>query len=473
MNIRVKEGNADIYAVMALSTLFLLLVLLLPDLSFLRLLIGIPFLIFFPGYLLTSFLYPWKNEDNITEDGISGQDGEEKNKPEKRKPFQTNKSKEMVVEIDTKKARKIDGPTRLALSFAFSLAITPLVAFFMNEMYKVDPSIFGIRLLPMLITEYAVIMVLGGLSLLRRWKVRPSERFAVGLKIGPLTDGSLPDLMITSVLIIAIIIAAGVGVYLYTSYHENEKYTEFYILGPDRKIADYPDLFNINEDKSLFIGINNHEFDKIAYTISIHLNDIDTVQQILDFENMTITPERRYNYNVTLSHKGEFFQGMKFNIDRPGDWEMRFDLLMGHKVHRSLKLNIKVFEEGDILRFDNGTRTIYLTGPDGIPSNFDLGLTASDPFQFEITFINLNQTNAALNISAYLDGPNRWENIQPPGNLTYIENGKGAFTRLEVGSRNIGRTPFNLLLPPGDWSLYINVQGEGRIIQYIKTIQVV
>ncbi len=56
----------DLVAIIFLSGLLILSILLIPD-FWLRMIIGLPFLLFFPGYALISFLFPEKKSLDIIE----------------------------------------------------------------------------------------------------------------------------------------------------------------------------------------------------------------------------------------------------------------------------------------------------------------------------------------------------------------------------------------------------------------------
>ncbi|MFC1954523.1 DUF1616 domain-containing protein [Chloroflexota bacterium] len=91
-------------------------ILVIPS-SFLRIAFGLPFLLFFPGYVLVAALFVC----------VGGMDGIEKT----------------------------------ALSFGMSIAVTPLIGLGLNTPW-------GIRLEPVLFTISAFIFILSGLAMLRQ-----------------------------------------------------------------------------------------------------------------------------------------------------------------------------------------------------------------------------------------------------------------------------------------------------------------
>jgi uncharacterized membrane protein len=52
-----------------------------------------------------------------------------------------------------------------------------------------------------------------------------------------------------------------------------EKFTEFYITGPDGKFSNYSTTFMPGEQKPVGIGIINHEYEDKNYDLVVRLND--------------------------------------------------------------------------------------------------------------------------------------------------------------------------------------------------------
>ncbi|HNU35403.1 MAG TPA: DUF1616 domain-containing protein, partial [Methanomassiliicoccales archaeon] len=100
----------DLWSIGILSIILILVIYALPD-SALRIVIGLPFILFFPGYAALSVLFP------------------------------ESKDLEMIE--------------RVALSFGLSIAVSPLVGFGLNY------TPFGIRLAPILFSLAALNIALG------------------------------------------------------------------------------------------------------------------------------------------------------------------------------------------------------------------------------------------------------------------------------------------------------------------------
>ena len=181
----------DLLCIIILTILLALVILLLPD-SALRVILGLPFLLFFPGYTLIAALFPKKSD--------------------------------------------LDGIERVALSFGLSIAVVPLLGLGLNY------TPWGIRLYPVLITVIAFIVAMCIVTWLRRRRLAPDERFAVTLNIN--TTGwrgsCRMDKALTVILALAILAAVGTLIYTVSTPKVGEKFTEFYILGLGGKAADYP-----------------------------------------------------------------------------------------------------------------------------------------------------------------------------------------------------------------------------------------
>lgn len=71
-----------------------------------------------------------------------------------------------------------------------------------------------------------------------------------------------------SVALIAIVIlAAGITIYIILTPGERDKFTEFYILGPEGRAADYPIEFMAGTPQTVIIGIGNREGGDSTYTV--------------------------------------------------------------------------------------------------------------------------------------------------------------------------------------------------------------
>ena len=70
-------------------------------------------------------------------------------------------------------------------------------------------------------------------------------------------------------MVVSILGALGTLGYTIANPKIGEKFTEFYILGPEGKAADYPSELKIGETGMVMVGIINHEQGGISYHVEI------------------------------------------------------------------------------------------------------------------------------------------------------------------------------------------------------------
>jgi len=253
----------------------------------LRILVGLPFLLFIPGYVLLSALFPTK-----------------------------------------KTIKGIDGMERIALSFALSLAIVPLLGLILNY------TPWGIRLETILLSLFLFITIVSIFAFIR-WKTTdPEKRFILTFELSlPETKNRL-DTALIIILGISILIAFATIIYVITTPKNGEPFTEFYLLGPTGKATEYPRNLIIGENASVVIGLANHEYKNINYSIEIWL-----INQTTDYNQSTHTNETIYFHmwfmdkiTLELNHtianekiwKMQWEYNYTFQIKRKGNYELTF-----------------------------------------------------------------------------------------------------------------------------------------------------
>jgi len=178
----------------------------------------------------------------------------------------------------------IDLTERIALSIGLSVAIVPLIGLVLNF------TPFGIRLDPILISLTIFILVMILVAHYRR-AILPSEerfRFPFIEIIGTFRNAIFPkgegrvDRLLMLVITLAILAAVLATVYVIAVPKEGERFTEFFILGENRTAAVYPDLIITGQNYPMFIGVENHEYRNMNYTI-------ETWVMRMEFDNVTNT----------------------------------------------------------------------------------------------------------------------------------------------------------------------------------------
>lgn len=247
--------------IMALVTVLCIIFVLTPGLNrtFIRTILGLLLILFVPGYSLIAALFP-RNDD-------------------------------------------LDGIERAALSFGLSVFLTALIGLALHY------TSWG-RLTPILISlsAFTIIMVL--LAFLRRMRLPSDERFSVPFRsftreIKKDFEGeSRTSKILSVVLIITIVLAIATTAYIVIKPKQGEKFTEFYILGPNGKAANYPTNITAGKTGSVIIGVVNHEYQPVNYKVVVKLNGTVLKTQNITLNN-TQTLEIPYNFTASGSGKKE------------------------------------------------------------------------------------------------------------------------------------------------------------------------
>lgn len=194
------------------------------------------------------------------------------------------------------KKQDLDNIARLALSFGLSLAISPLIGLALNY------TPFGIKLSPIVIslTIFTIIMVL--ISYIRRRKVSNENRFnpeisnyLSSLKQSFKTESRL-DKILSIILIISLVLAIATTAYIIVKPKEGEKFTEFYILGPDGKASDYPTNLTLGQSGKLFLGVVNHEYSTVNYKVVVKLQG-----KIISTENINLKNNQKWEKAIIFT----------------------------------------------------------------------------------------------------------------------------------------------------------------------------
>ncbi len=95
-----------------------------------------------------------------------------------------------------------------------------------------------------------------------------------------------------------------------------ERFTEFYILGEKGKAADYPTSLKINETGRVIVGIVNHEYSTVNYTLILRMQDEEILRKEIKLEH-NITLEQMIEFQIQRSGKLEFLLYKDFNYTAP------------------------------------------------------------------------------------------------------------------------------------------------------------
>ena len=161
----------------------------------------------------------------------------------------------------------LGGIERITLSFGTSIGFVTLIGLILYY------SPLGIKLIPILITLSTFTVSLSFVALFRRLKLPAEERFSVPFERLKFNLGqSILDKGLSIILIAAIIGSSATLVYVLVTPETGERFTEFYILGPNGTASDYPTDLTSGEDGEVIIVIVNHEYENITYNLEVIFN---------------------------------------------------------------------------------------------------------------------------------------------------------------------------------------------------------
>jgi len=291
MKISFVKYPVDVILCMLYSLIFLPLSLLFYE-ETLLIVLGLPFILFIPGYILIFVLFPARK----TDEGIT------------------------VIE-------------RIALSFGISMAVVGPIG------YALSYTSGGIQSISGTISIFVFVIGVGAISLYRWFKIAPDERFTISIdlsllkSIDMLKSKNKLDKTLIIILIASIIITAALFIFVMAAPRTGEKFTALYLLGPDGTVTNYPMTLNAGENATVIIGVTNHEYRTIDYTIEIWLIDqtnfynestnenqylynnawfIDKINVTLDHESIDTDglwkPQWEYNYTFNIYKTGEDFK---------------------------------------------------------------------------------------------------------------------------------------------------------------------
>ncbi len=267
----------------SLLTFITLYIIFTPQLSAspVRVVFGLPFVLFLPGYALIAALFPGKED--------------------------------------------LDGIERFALSFGLSIAVVPLIGLGLNY------TSFGIRLVPIASALSIFIIALTMIAQIKRNKLSEEERFSVSLDLKKtirFEAGSGLDKVLTVLLVLSIAAAVLALIYVIATPKQGERFTEFYILGSGGKAADYPTYLVLGRNAEVRVGVVNQEYETLNYTLEVVL------------ANSTL-----YRDSIVLAHNSTWEEDVRIVPDVLGqDVKLEFLLFKNASAepYRSLHLWVDV-----------------------------------------------------------------------------------------------------------------------------------
>jgi len=207
---RIKLPNT--FLIIDLMVIIVILISTFTSTNAVHIILGLLFLLFFPGYVLISALFPRK-------EGLGGIEG-------------------------------------VALSFGISVAIVTIIGLVMNYTW-------GLRLVPVLYSVSAFIVATSVVAMLRQGLFK-AKNLTIEIKLRlPRWEVDKTNKFLYIILTISMLGAIGVLGYILATPKVEEKYTEYYLLGFHEEARDYPTEFIIN----------NGQITSVLYGTETRIND--------------------------------------------------------------------------------------------------------------------------------------------------------------------------------------------------------
>ncbi len=243
---------------MELLIIIIISLLLIPLAFFtsgvIRIILGLLFVVFSPGYVLIAALFPQK-------DSLSN--------------FE-----------------------RVALSFGLSIAVVPLIGLIMNY------TPWGVTLYSMVISIFIFISVMAAFAWYRRQKLILTKRFSVNFKrlrflwlSYSWASQSFWNKVLIALLILAVIGTLGIITYVSLEPKTGELFTEFYILGEQGNAENYPKEVTLGENINILLGIVNNSQSTQSYQIEITING----ESITHLGSIYLAQAEKWEQDVSFS----------------------------------------------------------------------------------------------------------------------------------------------------------------------------
>ena len=255
-------------AVINLLSVILILGIVFVSSNVPRIILGLPFILFFPGYTLLAALFPRRTDLRLIE--------------------------------------------RVALSLGLSIAVVVLMGLMLNYTW-------GLGVYPIVAALALFIFVTSAIAWYRRRRLPAEEGFSIRL------NGDFPRWRAASRLnqVLAIVLSAfilgvvGTLAYVVVTPRAGEKFTEFYVLGLDGKAENYPQELTVGDEGNVILGIANHEQEgNLVYRVEITING--EVNSIIG--PLTLPNEEKWQNEVGFTpHKAGENQKLEFILYKQGE----------------------------------------------------------------------------------------------------------------------------------------------------------
>ncbi len=244
MRIRIKNE----LLIINICSAILILSIVVADIQALRIILGLPFLLYFPGYALIAALFPKKDSLGDFE--------------------------------------------RVAFPLGLSIAITPLIGLILNYAWEID-------LLPIMVLLAIFTGAMSTIGWHRRRGIPVEEQFQIHINISlsKHRNRNKLDKALSTIIVIAIATIVLAITYAILLPKQGEKFTEFYILGKNGIAEDYPSKTIKGMEETVLLGIINNERRSSTYKVEL------SIEGLLEKEVGPLTLEHgeKWEKEVTFS----------------------------------------------------------------------------------------------------------------------------------------------------------------------------
>ncbi len=196
---------------------------------------------------------------------------------------------------------------------------------------------YGIRLGPILFCLLAFDIVVSFAAFYRRERSKdpylPFDLSKVTGKLrGEFRAQKKVDRVLTIVLVLAIASSLVALTYVVAFPREGEHFSEFYILGPTGNATDYPSNLTVGEQGSVILGIANHEYQTVNYTVQVWLANATFANNQTDVHHLYYMDEFSVVLNsVPVNTQGnwtaQYQRFYNFSVPIAGQYKLWFVLL--------------------------------------------------------------------------------------------------------------------------------------------------
>ncbi|HSH04785.1 MAG TPA: DUF1616 domain-containing protein [Anaerolineae bacterium] len=217
-----------------------------------RLILGILFVLYIPGYCLSIFFFPDKSS---------------------------------LTQIE-----------RVGLSLGLSVALIPIIAF------GLDLASWGLRLWPIFITEFVLISVFLLLGLWRQTRIDDNQ-FDSDVHVVDVDKRETPPLMekmIYGVCGVVLISLTGILLWFIVDPFADKIGTEFYMLGETGRAEYYPHQVQVDDDIAVTIGISNNENKQNVYNVEILVVDTwsNRSHKVIETDSIVLAANSNYEDEI-------------------------------------------------------------------------------------------------------------------------------------------------------------------------------